>query len=164
MNPVIKPQFSNIDRLMELISFFFVIVPFIIVYIVYETLPDQIPMHYDFHGVPDSFGPKWILYLIPSISLALYLFLTILNKYPHKFNYPTRITQENALRQYSIAVKLIRTIKMLCTAIFAYVVYNTIDTSNINEGEYQRNYTYLIFIGLIFIVTIFYLIKAKKSS
>lgn len=51
----------------------------------------------------------------------MYLFLTILNRYPHKFNYPFNITEQNAVAQYRIARLMVQTLKLEVIWIFVYI-------------------------------------------
>jgi len=49
-----------------------------------------IPVHYGFSGQPDAWGGKIELLELPVVSVLLYFGLTLLARYPHKFNYPGR--------------------------------------------------------------------------
>ncbi len=37
----------------------------------YPSLPDQIPIHFDFSGVPDNYAGKWFIFAIPLLSFVL---------------------------------------------------------------------------------------------
>ena len=63
----------------------------------YFELPEIIPTHYNEAGEADSYGDKLNILALPIISTLLFIGLTILNKRPHLFNYPSEITKENAL-------------------------------------------------------------------
>lgn len=56
-----------------LISLLFVLLPFFYLASVYGGLPDQIPIHFDWKGNPDSWGPKYILWFLPTIGIPLVL-------------------------------------------------------------------------------------------
>jgi uncharacterized membrane protein len=102
------------------------------------TLPETVPMHFDARGVPDRYGSKWWIIVFPVISGFLYVLLTALNKYPHTFNYMVRITQENAFRQYSLAMRFMRLLKLLVILLFAliestvaYIAFGKADSTGI---------------------------------
>ena len=39
----------------------------------YGALPQRIPVHFDLFGRPDGWGPRWMIFLLPLISLFLLL-------------------------------------------------------------------------------------------
>lgn len=66
-------------------------------------LPAIFPTHYGISGAPSAYGGKETLLIAPIISICLSVLLTFLSRYPRLYNYPWRITAENAPRQYSLA-------------------------------------------------------------
>lgn len=55
---------------------------------VYSMLPEQIPTHFNAGGVPDSYGPRGTIFLLPLISLAVALMKnTVVRIDPKKKNY-----------------------------------------------------------------------------
>jgi len=56
-----------------LISLLFVLLPFLYLASVYGGLPDQIPIHFDWKGNPDGWGPKYLLWFLPTIGIPLVL-------------------------------------------------------------------------------------------
>ena len=95
----------------------------------YHDLPERIPTHYNAAGEVDGWGEKFELLILVFIGSVLFLGIIILNKYPHLFNYPTKITEENAPKQYRSALRLINTINALVTITFAYLTYGSIQNA-----------------------------------
>ena len=93
----------------------------------YNILPDNIPIHYNIHGQPDAYESKQMIWLLPLIGLLLYIGMTLLNKIPHLFNYPTKVTSENAERLYRIGTRTVVVFKVISTLIFAYLNFKTIN-------------------------------------
>ncbi|MBE8539587.1 DUF1648 domain-containing protein [Geoglobus acetivorans] len=62
----------------------------------YQTLPDNIPSHFNFEGKPDSYGDKSTWMILPvALSIAPIIFLliakyrfTIINNHPYLINLP----------------------------------------------------------------------------
>jgi uncharacterized membrane protein len=94
----------------------------------YAKMPDIVPVHFDVKGQPDAYGSKRTLVVLPIIAVLLFTGMTILNRFPHIFNYPVKITPENALRQYSMATRLVRILKLVIMFIFLMVEYFTVRT------------------------------------
>ena len=59
----------------------------------YLELPEIIPIHYNEVEAADSFGNKSNILALPITSTLLFIGLTILNKRPNVFNYPSEITK-----------------------------------------------------------------------
>ena len=49
----------------------FVLLPFVYLGTIYAGLPARIPLHFDWMGNPDAWGPKWLLWLLPFTGLLL---------------------------------------------------------------------------------------------
>jgi hypothetical protein len=60
-----------------------------------------------------------VILLFPILGSVLYLLLTIINFFPHAFNYLKEITEDNALNQYTLATKMIRVLKLSILLIFS---------------------------------------------
>jgi hypothetical protein len=65
---------------------------------------------------------KVLLIILPGIATILVLLLTILNRFPHVFNYPVKITVNNAEKQYKMAMRIVRLIKFAISTMFLLIV------------------------------------------
>ncbi len=119
--PKIKIKPGTIDYILEIIGLTGVICLMFAPLYYFNDLPDKIPTHFNALGRVDSYGNKSFVWLLPSIGLILYIGLTILNKYPHIFNYPTRITNENVERLYKIGSRTIRFVKVAVLLLFVFL-------------------------------------------
>lgn len=127
----------------------------------YQSLPDIIPTHYNEVGVADGFGDKWMILTLPFVATVLFFGLTILNNFPHIFNYPNDINEDNALRQYTNATRLIRYLKVIVVVIFGLISYQTIRHSNgFTEG--LGIWFLPLTLILIFVPIFYFLIKSSK--
>lgn len=135
VKPVIRLSLTVQDRLLEIAGWLFLILQWLVVLYYYSGLPELIPAHFNIQGQPDDTGHKDMLFFLPAISLMLYTGMTILNRYPHIFNYPGKITPQNAERQYLIATRLIRYLKFLVVLTFFAITLSIILTAkNISTG------------------------------
>ncbi len=129
----------------------------------YSTLPDNIPTHFNAAGQADSYGSKGTIFILPIIGTVLFIGLTVLNMFPHIFNYPKNITVENAQRQYSNAMRMLRFLKFAIVAIFFLLVYLTSQAAAVG-GKGIGLWALPLILGLIFIPLIFFIIKSFKST
>lgn len=95
----------------------------------WTALPPVVPTHFGITGMPDAWGSKWLELLPLALGTVLYGGLTIMGRYPHLFNYPWPITQENAPQQYRLARTLVTALKTEIMWLFAFVEWGTIRTA-----------------------------------
>ena len=124
--PVIKIELSPNERTLEFAAVVGIALSLYVVAVYWARLPHIVPMHFGFNGKPDGWGPKWSILILPGVAIFMYALLSILSRYPHKWNYSVPITTENAERQYRIALSLIRWIKTGIIWLALYAEWTTI--------------------------------------
>lgn len=87
---------------------------------VWSTLPDESPAHYDALGEVDRWGSRWEMLITPIIGMLLWAGMTVLEKYPHLYNY-INLTKDNVRGQYLNARLMLNVIKNIMTLVFAYI-------------------------------------------
>ncbi|MEP7165982.1 MAG: DUF1648 domain-containing protein [Ferruginibacter sp.] len=97
--PILKIKPSGTDILLDRLSSLGLIFLWIFTVVQYSKLPDTIPIHFNASGNIDNYGNKLSIFLLPAIISIVFVGLTILNKYPHIFNYIHKITAENAVNE-----------------------------------------------------------------
>jgi len=161
--PKIKLELTTADKTFEIIGWLLIVFIWFLTLSNYSNLPETIPIHYNGAGQADGFGRKAIILTLPLIATILFIGLTVLNKFPHIFNYPTNITHDNALIQYTNATKLIRYLKFIIVFIFGLIVFKTIQNAN-EEAVGLGTWFLPMILGLIFIPLTNFVIKSYKAS
>ena len=88
---------------------------------------DQIILHWNITGQVDDYGSKYLILLLPLISLLIFLMLYFYSKNPYKMNTRARIVQnehntELLCRYYSIVQLMVATLLLYLTiAVAGYV-------------------------------------------
>jgi uncharacterized membrane protein len=127
-----------------------------------HALPGRIPTHFDITGQPNTWGNPRMLLLLPLISLALYLMMTLLSRRPASFNYPAPITAQNRTRMHRLAVAMLAWLKAEVILLFALIQFFAIRTSRIQENLLPP---WLMPVGLVLIfATIFWHIRAMRNA
>lgn len=118
---IMKVKNTKLDILIEAICL--LMLGGITLYIIFNwsSMPDKIPMHYDIAGQIDRWGNKSELILLPIISWAMYIFISIMEHFPQVWNTGVRVTEENAHRVYRILMSMIKTTKLIVVALFSYI-------------------------------------------
>lgn len=161
--PRIQIPLDNTDKYMDFIGKVCILLLIALPIYYYGKLPDSIPSHFGGDGTPDKFSNKDSIWIMPFIGTFLYIGLSYLNKLPHIFNYPTEITEENALEQYTKATKMMRFINMVIAFTFTYITYSTIQVGLGNSDGLGVWFLPFIFISLT-IIPLIYLFKASKKK
>ncbi len=161
--PKIKLKSTLTDKLLELLAGLLLLVIWGYALLNYTNLPETIPTHYGFDGTANSFGSKQTLLTIPIITTLIFVFLTLLNRHPYTFNYPVKITEENALRQYANATRMMRVLNLSVTFVFGLLLYETITNAN-QETPSLHTWFLPLTLGLTFIPLTFFIIRAVKMK
>ena len=123
--PKIKLTLSPLDNKLELTSKIFLVFIWVLTFYTFFKLPTIIPTHFNASGQADDYGNKLTLSILPGLATIIYWGLTQLNKYPHIFNYMTKITEDNAQKQYPIATRMLRFLKLAILIIFSLIILFT---------------------------------------
>ena len=127
--PILRIEKNIYDRIIEFIGVLFLVALIAIPVIYYKQLPDRIPVHFNGAGEADGFGGKSSIWIFPAVGLFIWLLMTIVAAFPNIFNYPVKITQQNAPVQYRLAVRLIRIMKVVILLMFSFISFRTIQTA-----------------------------------
>jgi uncharacterized membrane protein len=160
--PRIKVKLTMFDWVSEIVAFAFLIVLIALPIIYYNDLPESIPSHFNAAGQPDDFSSKSSLWFLPITSVFMYLLMTVIEAFPHIYNFPVEITPENALTQYRIATRLIRILKTVIIVIFSFISFQTIKTATGGATGLGRAF-FPVFLLLTFGIIIFYIIQSLNN-
>ncbi len=161
--PILKLEAKTTDIVIEAVGWFTLIFLWLINLFSYSNLPDTIPIHFNPAGKVDRYGDKYEIFSLPVVGTILFVGITILNKFPHIFNYLVEITKENALPQYQSATRMLRILKLVVILIFITITLLTINISKLNDNDINP-WIILGFIGILFIITVFYIFKSIKKQ
>jgi uncharacterized membrane protein len=133
--PKMKLNLSPLDNKLELTGKIFLVFMWALTLYIFLKLPTTIPTLFNAWGQADDYGNKLTLLILPILSTIIYFGLTQLNKYPHIFNYMTEITEDNALKQYAIATRMFRFLKLAILVIFSFIILFTyLTTIGVTNG------------------------------
>lgn len=133
--PKIQLRLSALDKRLELTSKIFLVVMWAFTFYAYLKSPTTIPTHFNASGQADNYGNKLTLFILPVLATIINFGLTKLNKYPQFFNYITKITEENAEKQYTTATRILRFLKLAILVIFSLIILFTyLTTIGVTNG------------------------------
>lgn len=118
-----KTKLDASDKLLEAVSLIFLIAPVLIIGFSISDLPDIIPTHFNFEGVPNDYGSKNTLWVVPGVSVFIYMITGLISSYPNLYNYPSEKADKEG--QYKLGSKLVRSLRawiLLFIAILGYMM------------------------------------------
>lgn len=159
--PKIKIPLQPADKILEVMGYVALAVFWIFVSYAYSVMPETIPTHFNLAGEADGFGDKGTIFLMPIIGTLLFIVLSVVQQRPHTFNYLTEITPENAEKQYTNAVRMMRFLKVGLVVVFIFIEVLTYKTA-IGSGGDLGVWIVPITLVLTFAPLLYFLIKSSK--
>lgn len=161
--PILKLKWSTGDKLLEVAAYLILILLWVLVLSNYAALPETIPTHFGITGKADGFGNKGMIFMLPVVTTLLFVGMTILNYYPHKFNYPTQVTAQTAKKQYTVATRLVRYLKFIVVLAFFFITLFSMGSVNNQESQWFILFFFL-FVLSVFVPLIYGIYKLFRLS
>lgn len=152
---------NALDRVVEVLTLIAVFVSFLFPIIYYSELPEQIPMHFNSSGSPDRIGSRNSIWILPILAAVLCLGINRIIRFPHLFNYPVKITEENAADNYRMAQRTLRIINLIVGGSIAYITWKIILTS-LGRSEGLSLEFLIVFSILILGTPLFFMWKLRR--
>ena len=161
--PKIKLIPTTVDKLAELLGWLILLLLWGWTFTHFSDLPDTIPTHFNATGEADGFGSKASIIGLPLIATLLFIGLTVLNRYPHIFNYPSPVTQNNALRLYTLATRMLRYLKLVLVLVFGGIELMTIQHAT-GKGAGLGVWFLPLTLVLVFLPLIYFVVKLVQTN
>ncbi|MEI7981017.1 MAG: DUF1648 domain-containing protein [Bacteroidota bacterium] len=161
--PLVRPEVTPIDWLLEALALIGLLAFLGVMAFYFSKLPETIPSHFDSAGNPDGFESKSSIWVLTGVSLFIYILMSFINLIPQRFNFPVKITPQNALRQYTLAMRMIRSLKVVLIWMFFYINLTTIRVS-MHTASGLGVWFLPVSMGMVFGPIIVYMVFAMKKS
>lgn len=120
-----KLKRGKFDIILDSLSLIILISMTLFLILTWSNIPERIPTHYDFSGNIDKWGFKSQIIILPTVGWIMYIFTTIIEKFPQTWNTGVKVTEENKERVYTTSLHLLITIKFMIVCIFAFITVQT---------------------------------------
>lgn len=159
--PIIKLKFNNIEKVMIIISIIVMLLMWAYVLLNIKHIPSEIPTHFTINGKPNSWGSKNTIFIMPIICSIMVGLLIFISRIPRFFNYPIKITEKNAEKQYRNSGQLMLVLAIELSLVFLYIEYKIIQSAlGLSLG--LGNYFFFVFIVILFGTIIFFTRRMRK--
>ncbi|MBN1561522.1 DUF1648 domain-containing protein [candidate division KSB1 bacterium] len=153
---------SAYERVVGYLAIAFILFLFIFTAKNFGSLPHIIPTHFDKAGKADGWGSRSTIWLLPIVSLFIYMILSLVNKFPQLINYPVKITAENERRQYFLARMFLKTIRLAMVLIFSLLQWYSLRAALGQASAFAPFFMPLI-LTLAFFPICLYLLFAMRA-
>ena len=160
--PRLEIELKPLDYLVELIAVASILALIIVPAWFFGELPAEIPSHFNGAGEPDDYSSRGSIWILPIIGVLVTVFMLVLSRYPHLYNYPVEITEKNVYTQYRLAARMIRILGTAVAVLFAFISYRTIQTALGQTEGLGDGFMWIFMVGT-FAPTIIYLIVAASK-
>ena len=121
-----KVKNSPADIIMEALGLVMLIGTPLYLVIRWPSIPNKLPMHYNFAGEIDRWGGKGeVLFLVVMVWI-LYLMISLVEHFPSVWNTGVQVTLENRMRVYRTLKYMVKTLKLAMTLVFTFLIFNTV--------------------------------------
>jgi hypothetical protein len=155
--PKTAPPASKADKIIDAIALIGVLLTFFITIMGAVILPYIIPAYYN----QSRGGDVYVSIMFLFFTIFFYAFLTVVIRYPYYFNYPTRLTKENALRQYGIACSMVRRMKAILIWLFVTLDWFLVLLLPNNPGLSNLSISLSITLPFIIVFAVLVIYSAK---
>lgn len=158
--PVLKIPLSRLEIFFEVIAAAGILYHLLTMLHFWPSLPETIPTHFGISGEPDGWGSKNTLILLFALNIFLYLMMTILNRFPHTFNYVVEITEKNAWEQYYNARLMMSSMKAEIVLLFAYIQWDIFQVVQGNAAGLGQSF-FWVFIAVITVSPLYFIWRSR---
>ncbi len=161
--PKINPPLQTIDIIIEGLAAICIIYLITQLIMEYPGLNQKVPTHFGANGMPDAWGNKSSLLVLPIVAMVLYAGLTVLNRFPHLFNYPLTITEQNAEKQYQYAKTMISALKFTTIGLFLYIQLQTINVAKEVQSGLGSFFLIVLIAGSFLPIIVYFVIAFRNK-
>ncbi len=125
----------------------------------WSTIPNLVPIHFNFSGAVDQMGGKSTLWVIYAIEACLYVFCTVMTQFPKTWNnQPKSKDPVMQLKYIQTYQRMMEVLDLLLVILFAGIILFVI------HGMTGLNTFFVITFVLIIFTSIFFGVKASKYN
>lgn len=156
--------YGRTDKLLELIGILALVFMIGMPVTYYADLPDIIPRHFGFDGVPGGEGSKGVIWWVLLVGILIYVVLLILERFIRKSKkiHEDEISHELE-GQREIMVQWLQFIRLFLTCLFAYMIYILITTAT-GQTEGFNPFFIPVVIGIVLGSTLYFMYMAIQNS
>lgn len=135
----------------------------------YSTLPDRIPVHFNWDGTPDRWDSKSILhfFMLPGLATIISAFMFIISRFPHLYNFPQKEEVKQwppELRKpvYAVLNRMMYLIALAISVLFLFIQIQVIQGAKSQNFSPSNLWPMWILVAGIVVLPIYYLVRLSR--
>lgn len=120
-----KQKYTKLQIALEIIGLLLFVGIIAFVLTQWDQLPARIPSHYNAKGEIDSWGDKNVILHVSTISVFIYVLITLFSFLPGTWNIPVQTPEENKEKVYQYTMNLLVLVKVEFLTLFFCSIYYT---------------------------------------
>jgi uncharacterized membrane protein len=143
----------------EIITLLLVAGTILFAFLYYPRLPDRIPNHFDFYGMPNAYGARNTLWILPVMGGMIYLVLSAVALVSRV------VKREDAKSQevMGLVKSLLRSLKLVFALLIFYILIGSIRIA-LGRTEGLGFWSTPVFLIVIIGLLVFYVYRIVRSS
>ena len=132
-NSAVKIKATGFQKALNILSLFTIIGYLSYCLLLWCSMPEMIPRHFNALGEIDAYWSKNYFWFIPCLTIGIYLLLTICEFFPQSWNLPQNKKADllTDKRNLHLAYSMMLWLKLECIIIFWLITYYTINNLNL---------------------------------
>ena len=119
----------------------------------YGSLPAEVPMHWNGAGEITRRGAKVTVWLLPGIAALTIYLLGLAARTPFDlFNYPVKVTAENAAAQHRITLEMLASMRIVIALLFGAISYFVVASAVSGENRFHEGIFWVLLAGLFGVI------------
>ena len=156
-----KPHYTKSSIILEIISILSLITFFIFTYYTWPNVPQRIPDHFGWSGMPDSWDSKGMVPTMLYVALFIFILLSIVSRFPRIINFPFAINEDNSKSHLQLRFFFILWIKAELVLFTSYIGIQGMRVS-LGEVEGLGSYFIITLTVVLIITSAIFIYKAYK--
>lgn len=146
---------------LDAISYFFMLAQIVILLLYWKGLDERVPIHFNLLGSPDGYGSKYVLWILPIVSILLFAGLKSFRFI--KFNrYLVKFDKQLSMKLYKLYCSWTSLVSALTLFFFFILLYASIQ---IQPLEKIPSYIIIVYFGgLILSVIVYGIIESSYKK
>ncbi len=151
------------DRILEITGWTLLVIFWALSIKNFLISPEKVPTHFNIRGEADAYGGRINILILPAIAAVLYTGMTLLNRFPHIFNYMVSITEENALRQYTNSTRMIRVLKLVLVIVFLFIGFQMHEGAGVSQTGFG-SWVMPVIMLMVFVPIVYFIVRSLRMK
>jgi len=158
-----KPHYTKLGIILEIFSISILLFFIAYTFLIWPSVPDKIPTHFGWSGLPNIWGAKGMLPTMIYVSVFLFIFLSIISRYPRRIKFPIGYDYDEDKARLSLQLRfsMFLWIKAEIILLSSYIGIQGIRVA-LEQSEGLGTYSAPIVLVILFGTIAIFIYRAKK--